>query len=82
MDEVNARDFGYSGWIGNPDPNKNVRNSWVTYGDSDQKKMDHLSKSDSYKDCSPTPLNNTNTSKIKTSTQYMLPYKPRSRNNK
>ena len=38
MDEVRARDIGYSGWIWNSDPDINVRNSWIAYGDSDQKK--------------------------------------------
>ena len=78
MDEVRARDIGYSGWIWNSDPDINVRNSWIAYGDSDQKKMDHISNSDAYKNCSRTPLNNSNTTKIKTPTQYMLPHRPRS----
>ncbi len=78
MDEVKARDVGYMGWRWNSDPNKNVRNSWIANGESDQEKMDHLSKSESYKNCSTTPLNNTNTKKIKSSTQYMLPHRPRS----
>ena len=78
MDEVKARDIGYFGWMWSSDPNKNVRNSWVAYSNSDLEKIEHLSKSEFYKNCSPTPLNNTNTTKIKTSTQYMLPHRPRS----
>ena len=77
MDEVKARDVGYMGWIWDSDPEKNVRNSWIAYGDSDQKKMNHLSKSTAYRNWPLTPLNNTNTVKIKSSTQYMLPHRPR-----
>lgn len=78
MDEVRARDVGYCGWNWNTDPDKNVRNSWIANGNSDQMKMEHLCRSAAYKNCPQTSLNNTNKIKIKSSTQYMLPHRSRS----
>ncbi len=78
MDEVNARDVGYAGFVWNSQPDENVRNSWMTYGvDNNQKKMSHLQESKAYQSWSTSPLNNTNETKIQTSTQYMLPHRQR-----
>ena len=75
LDEVNARDFGYSGFMWNSDPEKNVRNSW---SGTTQEKIDHLSRQKSYEEWSASPQNNINETKIKTETQYMLPHRQRS----
>ncbi len=79
MDEVNARDIGYSGFRLNSSAQKNVRNSWIAYGESNQKKMDHLKndKKKAYKYLSYTRQNNDNKTKVKSSTQYMLPHRDR-----
>jgi hypothetical protein len=77
IDEYGAREAGYNGTTLNSDPNKNVRNSWLYGGHTKEEKINHLKQSEAYKDLPIGPVNNQNITKIKTSTQYMLPYKPR-----
>ena len=72
-DEVKARDFGFEGLIMNPKKD-NVRNSWQ--GDV-QTKINHLSNQNGYSNWSKISEVNKNEEKIKTDSQYMLPYHER-----
>jgi hypothetical protein len=60
------------------DSDKNTGNSWLYGGNSKEYKINHLQNSDIYGSLPTGPVNNSNTNKIKTSTQYMLPHRPRS----
>jgi len=77
-DEVNARDAGYYIAIdlgGNYD--KKVKRFWQNPIQSKSNKIQHLKNSNAYGRYPTGPINNTNTVKVKTSTQYMLPYRRR-----
>lgn len=74
-DEIEARDAGYSGFTWNSDPNKNVRNSWLYGENSIEEKIKNLQQnSKNYRNIPVERVNNTNTTKIKNSIQYKLPY--------
>jgi RHS repeat-associated protein len=73
-DEIKARDKGYEGSVLNSNPNKNSKNSWK-FGDNTIDEKKQALRDAGYK--GEVPTNNPNHDKVKTSHQFMLPYRPR-----